>query len=286
MMERETAIRVFAREFNDSDMQYGGRMERSPNLVITPTGAACNRIYAVGVLTDIENIGEESQGLWRARVADPTGVFTIYAGQYQPLPAMMLSKAECPSYIAVVGKARVFKPEEGVSYMSIRPEEVNVVDELVRDRWVYNTSRLSLERVKVMEAALASGLRGSELTRHLGRQVRDASSVSLTLDHYNLSQNRLDAYRSMIADALSTLLTGVPATEDRSADGITKEPDAPAVLEAAIRRMEAGGGVSYEDLLEEMLRHGYSEDAVESALNVLMAEGKCYEPRIGVLKLI
>ena len=139
----------FAREFNDATLTYGEHTDRTPNFVITPTGAMCNRIFAVGVLTEVENIGTRGQTLYRARLADPTGAFTVYAGQYQQEAASFLSSAATPTYVAVSGKVRMYSPEPGASYTSIRPEEINVVDRSVRDRWIYHTAALTLDRIKV-----------------------------------------------------------------------------------------------------------------------------------------
>ena len=61
----------------------------------------------------------------------------------------------------------MYNPEPGASYTSIRPEEINVVDRSVRDRWIYHTAALTLDRIKMVEEALASGFRGEELTWHL-----------------------------------------------------------------------------------------------------------------------
>jgi hypothetical protein len=83
IIEREIAWRIFACEFNRSNLHISEGDERAPNYIITPTGVKCNRLFIVGVVTEVENIGKENS-LWRARVADPTGVFTVYAGQYQP----------------------------------------------------------------------------------------------------------------------------------------------------------------------------------------------------------
>ncbi len=38
MTDRETARRVFAREFNDATLTYGEHTDRTPNFVVTPTG--------------------------------------------------------------------------------------------------------------------------------------------------------------------------------------------------------------------------------------------------------
>ncbi len=278
MTERETARRAFAREFNDSSLQYGEHTDRAPNFVITPTGAMCNRIFAVGVLTEVENIGTGGQVLYRARLADPTGAFTIYAGQYQQDVATFLAGIQTPAYVAIAGKARVFSPEPGAYYTSIRPEDVSVVDSDIRDRWSYNTARLTLDRIAVMEKALASGLRGEELTWHLIKNTEDATGVSKAIDHYGITRNSLEAYKQMATNALSTLIDTTP--------GAKQDLDFETVIMETIGRLDTGDGVSYETLLTEMEKTGVVEQTVEQAINGLMSKGQVYEPKIGVLKLI
>ena len=46
----------------------------------------------------------DEEPMWRARVSDPTGVFYLSAGQYQPEAAIALSKIKPPTYVAVIGK--------------------------------------------------------------------------------------------------------------------------------------------------------------------------------------
>jgi uncharacterized protein len=280
MSDREVARRVFAREFNDSNLQQGEAADRSPNFVVTPSGVICNRVFIAGVLTEVENIGMDDQTMYRARVADPTGVFTVYAGEYQPSAAVFLSAVKTPAYVAVVGKARVFNPEKNAYYMSIRPEEINLVDEYVRNRWVYNTVLFSLQAIRDMERALESGLRGTELERYLTRFTMDAQGIALALDHYQVTADRMGAYRQMAMDALATIVDAAPP-EKREGDGM-----ALAIIEDMIKRLDRGEGVSYEALLDAAEKLGYEESAVEKTLNGLMDAGRCYEPRIGILKLI
>jgi len=277
MTERETARRVFAREFNDSSLQYGEHTDRAPNFVITPTGAMCNRIFVVGVLTEIENIGTGGQVLYRARLADPTGAFTIYAGQYQQEAAAFLSGIMTPAYIAIAGKVKVFSPEPGAHYTSIRPEEVNVVNGAVRDLWTYHTAKLTLNRIAVIEKALATGLGGEELTWHLIRNSEDSEGVSKAIDHYRINRNSLDMYRQMVTNALSTLIEPAAAPEGKGDPGSR-------VLEV-LGKLDSGDGVGYDVLLDEMKRLGYGEEAVEQVIGSLMDKGQCYEPKIGLLKL-
>ncbi|UCF08828.1 MAG: DNA-binding protein, partial [Thermoplasmata archaeon] len=122
MVAREVAWRVFAGEYNYTTYVETGSDERAPSYVVTPLGARINRLFIVGVLTDVENIGTDTEPMWRARVSDPTGVFYISAGQYQPEAAQILSTIKPPKFVAVVGKSRTYSPEEGVIYVSVRPE--------------------------------------------------------------------------------------------------------------------------------------------------------------------
>ncbi len=282
MSEREVARRVFAREFNDSNLQQGESIDRTPNFIVTPGGVICNRVFIVGVLTEVENIGSEGQTMYRARIADPTGVFTVYAGEYQPSAAVFLSTVKAPAYVAVVGKARVFNPEKDTYYMSIRPEEINLADEYVRNRWVYNTALFTLQAMRDIGRALESGLRGAELERYMRAFTADPEGIVKALDHYQVSPDRISAYKQMVLDALSTIIDAAPPENTGDSDsGMAK-----AVIEDLIVRLDRGEGVSYEALLEASGKLGYGEEIVEKTLNALMDAGQCYEPRIGILKLI
>lgn len=282
MSEREVARRVFAREFNDANLQQGEGVDRSPNFIVTPTGVVCNRIFIVGVLTEVENIGSEGQSMYRARIADPTGVFTVYAGEYQPSAAMFLSGVKTPAYVTVIGKARVFNPEKGTYYTSIRPEEINLADEYTRNRWIYNTALFTLEAIRNMERAMESGLRGAELERHMRAFTFDASGISGALDHYAMTPNKIETYRRMVMDALATIVDAVPPAESPS----DNENMSLVVIEDIIEKLDKGDGVDYEMLLDAAQKAGFSEAEVEKMLNALMDDGRCYEPRIGVLKRI
>ncbi len=151
LKQREVAKRVFARELRDSNFSYKEHEDPyAPQYIITPTGAKCNRVFVVGTLTEKENIGAEAD-YWRGRISDPTGVFTLYAGQYQPQAATKLSEIEPPVFVAVVGKLNIYYPPEGDPKVSIRPEAINVVEPRVRDRWVLDTAQKTLDRIEKLD---------------------------------------------------------------------------------------------------------------------------------------
>ncbi|MCD2199637.1 hypothetical protein LPA44_06980 [Halobacterium sp. KA-4] len=200
---REVAYRLFAAEFDDANYSYAeSDEERAPNYVVTPTGARVNRVFVVGVLTEVEQVSDD---VVRARVVDPTGAFVVYAGQYQPEALAALESADTPSFVAVTGKARTFQPEDAdVIYTSIRPEEVSEVDAETRDRWVVSTAEQTVDRVATMAAAHERVERGDNLREILeaaGVQHGLAAGIPLALDHYGTTPAYLDAIRTLSLDA-------------------------------------------------------------------------------------
>lgn len=179
---REVAKRVFAQEFKESNLTFkDGEDQYSPQYLLTPTGAKVNRLFIVGTLTETEDIGTESEFL-RGRVSDPTGSFLIYAGQYQPEAAQVLSECEKPAFVAIVGKPNTYTTDEGDVITSVRPESINVVDGDTRDMWVMDTARHTLERIKSIDS--------------------DEPNIKKSVEHYSPNKNH---YYEMVHQALQSL---------------------------------------------------------------------------------
>lgn len=253
MNRREVAYRVFAVEFNEGTVSYSAsEEERAPNYVLFPTGVRANRTFTVGVLTAVETVGDN---VVRARVADPTGVFVIYAGQYQPEAQTELEQANVPSFVAVTGKPRTFSPDDTeMVYTSIRPESITEVDKASRDRWVVQTTRHTLNRIDALRTALAREERGDELEsilRSEGVESVLAAGIPLILEHYDVTDTYLDALEEraiqateVIADRresvepFETTLRTIPADETSSqepepipASGAPSESEPAEVIE-------------------------------------------------------
>ncbi|PSQ03181.1 hypothetical protein BRC92_07460 [Halobacteriales archaeon QS_4_69_31] len=243
---REVAYRLFAAEFDDADLSYSeSDEERAPNYVVTPTGARVNRLFAVGVLTEVEPAGEDIR---RARVVDPTGAFVVYAGQYQPDAQAFFDRADPPAFVAVTGKARTFQPDDAdVTYTSVRPENVNEVTAETRDRWSVDTARQTLARVATMAGALAREERGDDLRRALEDEGVDAglaAGIPLAIDHYGTTPAYLDAVHD-----LATQVAEVVAGDRDEVESFTTDPGASgdADLDAlAALDLPASAGVDAE----------------------------------------
>lgn len=260
---REVAWRVFAAEFNRATFQYSeGGDEKATNFVVTPTGARCNRIFIVGVLEKVEKVDERS---YRASVSDSTGNFAIQAGQYQPGAAIFLSDIETPQFVSVVGKTKVG---------AVRPEEMNLAMEATRNRWVLNTAERTMERIDAMRIALETELRGGELEKSLvGRDIDAGLSkgISLAIENYDISETLLDEIAKICIDATKTL---------------TGDENSKTIMLGLVEQLDCDKGVSRKELLKEAKKAGLVDEKAECALDALLDEGRCYEPKVGTIRKV
>ncbi len=306
-IQRETAHRVFAMEFNASRQEIKGQGEKDASYLVTPLGAKINRIHVVGVCTDIEPVGESGE-VWRARISDPTGIFTVYAGNYQPEAAQALSQLKPPQYVAVTGKARTYEPEPGSVFVSIRPESVTIVDQATRDQWILDTTRRTSERLKAAKAAGAGADSPTMIRQGISAAVADGAI--LARDHYGPADTL--RFAGMARTAVSHLLPGGevpvhrievppgPAREAAPAEtSAWKPPAGPAKpsaeqeaatealdnsILASVQKLEGQKGARWDDILGACATAGVTAEDVEEALNRLMDKGLVYEPTLGILK--
>jgi RPA family protein len=204
VQEREVARRVFAAEFDDATLSYSeSDEERAPNYVVTPTGARVNRLFGVGALTEVEQVNDD---VLRGRIADPTGAFVTYGGQYQPDAAAFLERATPPCFVAITGKGRTYQPDDSDRiFTSVRPESLTEVDADTRDRWVTVAAEATLDRIATMAAALDIDARGDDLRTELESRGVDAalaSGVTLAIDHYRPTDHYLEAVRTLAVQSL------------------------------------------------------------------------------------
>jgi len=293
MVAREVAWRVFAGEYNNSTHVEAGTDERSPSYVVTPLGARINRLFVVGVLTDIENIGTDAEPMWRARVSDPTGVFYISAGQYQPEAAAALSKIKPPKFVVVVGKSRTYSPEEGVMYVSIRPETIKEVNSELRDYWVLDACKSLRKRLDVMWEVSQMETPTLESVMALGAGRNLAEGMMSALDHYGYID--VSRFQSMLKDSLRYLLPEYQGEEGQSGITDLEEPqeDSETDLENEEILLEIVGtldtdvkGASWDDIVRAAEKKGIGRMQIEEATNSLLDKGLIYEPVLGRIKKI
>ena len=319
-MKRETAWRVFAGEYNDSTFEIKGEGEMTPSYIVTPLGAKVNRVFIIGVLTDVENISEDGD-LVRAHLSDPTGIFTMYSGSYQKEITDTLSKIEVPAFVAVIGKVRTYIPEDGTIFVSIRPEKILQVSSEVRDKWILETCKNTKDRIEAVVEAMKMQETDENNLKNLGISKDLSEGILAALKHYG--QINLDKYIRLIHESLLYLnpdqnnLTDLKNknqkkieepeieennNEDKIIDNIEEEavtekekkieegdssPDTEkiekTVLET-IREIEGDDGAQWDSITEKCEKKGINRDTIEEALTSLMDKGLIYEPVLGTIK--
>jgi RPA family protein len=309
MNVREVAWRVFAEEYNSSVLEHSGEGEKPVSYIITPLGAKVNRMLVVGVVTDIEDIGEEGKQRYRARITDPTGTFYVSAGEYQPSAAASLSKMSPPTFAAVVGKSRAYTPEEGVKYLSIRPERIREVDAEARDNWVLETAKSTLLRIEAVEEGLNMPQPTVASLMKLGYHENLADGIVRAIDFYKDIDT--DRFRGAVRDALRSIL---PETKERPR--VQKALSTPKKARTAPKEEpqetkegelhEVGVGTDEEDIVLKLMEsldsgaRGTPWDKIveaaktkkidkvrlEEIIAKLLDKGEIYEPELGMMKRI
>ncbi|MEF8849016.1 MAG: hypothetical protein V5A68_07790 [Candidatus Thermoplasmatota archaeon] len=297
-MKRELAWRIFAGEFNDSNFELKGEEKMSPSYVISPLGAKINRVFIIGVLTDVENISEQGEFI-RAHISDPTGVFTLYSGQYQQEATDYLSSIDVPAFVAVVGKSRTYIPEEGTFYVSIRPETVELVDSDVRDEWILETCKSTKDRVEAfLEAKKMSKPEINDIMS-LGYSRSLSEGILESLKKY--SDVDITKYISLCKESIEYLSPGIEqdisedetskSSKQKSSEKTEKTDDEKKDFEeiekkvmGIIKDLEGEDGASWDSISEKCEKSGVDKDSIEEALTSLMDKGLIYEPVLGTIK--
>jgi RPA family protein len=306
MNAREVAWRVFAEEYNSSVLEHKGEGEKPVSYVVTPLGARVNRMLVVGVVTDVEDVGEQDKPMYRARITDPTGTFYVSAGQYQPEAAASLSKIAPPAFAAVVGKSRAYSPEEGVKYLSVRPETIREVDAAARDYWVVETAKSTLLRIDAVEDGLKMAQPSAAELVKLGYPQNLAEGVVQAIEYYK--DIDLDRFRGSVREALRSILP--EAGEHRMAtpakpakkeaprpkaeepeksehkEGKVSAEEEEAVLEMISGLDKGGRGAPWDKLVEVARAKKVDKVRLEEIVGSLLDKGEIYEPELGMMKRI
>jgi len=252
--------RVFAEEFNRSDLVSRGATQGSPPALITRGGACCSKMYIAGAL--IEK-GARSGGEFYARVADPTGAFDFLIERTRRDLVEILSHMEPPIFVTVLADVVV---QQGVSaedrYFAM--EEIRACDRATRDSWIIRTASMTCDRLEALLAALD----GKDVPEH----------VSMAVRHYAITRAEIADLAEMILKALETVSDTV---ETGTAGGEPWE-----IVLSIIRDKGGRNGMQVQDIISSAVQYGLSAEAVEQAVRVLLQEDECYQPSRDVIKIL
>lgn len=145
--ERNPARRAFAVEYRDATHEERHEDgERAPRYQLLPTGEWANRVFIIGTLADVETKPDNDEYV-KGELQDPTGKFTIDAGEFQPGAVANMKEIETPEFVAVTGKAISFPGDRG-RVSKIRVEKITDVPPALYDHWVAETAAQVIKRLK------------------------------------------------------------------------------------------------------------------------------------------
>jgi uncharacterized protein len=254
----EGAVRLFAGEFSRSTLTVPGEDEKSGAWVVTPAGAFCRQVFLAGALVEVLEQG----GMLSARLSDPTGGFDLVCGGNATLLTESIRRIPLPSFISVSGRAQLYR-KDGKAVLTVRPEQVQVIDRSTRDQWIVTTAAATLARLGLMHNALQGTCTDSRILKVCG--------------HYSLNRNDLDELAGMTATALSSVRTS-PEIHD-AAQGDPRE----MVMEY-VRAASGPRGVAVEEIMKMAGQWAVTQEAVLAAIESLIVDDECYQPQKGFVK--
>jgi uncharacterized protein len=256
----EGTARVFAGEYSASTLQVRAEGADDP-WVVTPGGAWCRGMYLAGALTELVESGD----MLRCRVADPTGAFDLVTGGRKSAVSDAIRNLPVPSFITVIGQARIYQKGEK-TLVSVRPDDVRVVDRTVRDQWVLATAESTLVRLGAMNLAL--------------RSPSGDQRILAAVRHYAVSPTRLLELGKMVGDAVQSIKPPESATPAQPL------PDARDVVFVIVKGTGGPRGISIEEVIAQAAALGVPKEAVLIGLESLITEDECYQPQKGFVKAL
>jgi len=253
----EGTARVFAGEYGGSTLSVQDKDSGNPAWVVTPGGAWCRFMFLSGALTEVVEIGD----MVHTRIADPTGVFNLVIGGRNTVLAETFCKLSVPSFVTVTGRAQIYL-KNGEVMLSVRPDNVLVVDRQVRDQWVLATAQSTLRRFFLMNHAIK------------GTCTDDR--ILVAFHHYSITKTRLRELAVMVESAVQTVR---PPEYDTSAP-----PDIRTLVMGLMQAGSGSRGIAVDDIIQQAAMRGVSKEAILAAIESLIIDDECYQPQKGFVK--
>jgi RPA family protein len=253
----EGTARVFAGEYCSSTLSVPDDDPGNPAWVVTCGGAWCRFMFLSGALTEVAERGD----MVYPRIADPTGVFDLVIGGRNTALAETFCKFPVPSFVTVTGRAQMYL-KKGMVELSVRPDNVLVVNRPVRDQWVLATAKSTLERLHQMNLALE------------GRCEDERTFAAVR--HYSITKTRIRDLAMIVERAVRTVRP--PGSESPT------QPDIRTLVMELIRVKSGPRGIAVEEIISQAAMCGAMQEAVLAAIESLIINDECYQPRKGFVK--
>ena len=299
-IKRQSAIRLFAQEYSESNLTEQGVGEYDPSFVITKLGIKVNRALFCGVIDRLEKREGDNGPSFNGQIRDPTGINRFNVASFQPeLQAEMeelFARFESGDrfLMAIVGKSRWFEGDEGGIFTSFRVEEFTVINQELYMNWLIDTSDATLRRLNFYDQSLELEL-NKETLMSSGFPKDLVDGTLLARQHY--SNVDTENYRLGILKALSS--ASGRSMENNQNLTIQDEGNNVEIIEAdenvtpeniilnTIQNLDTGSGVEYDKLVEACTLSGISRESAEDCIEDLRdVKGDIIEPRFGFFRIL
>ncbi|MEC7744391.1 MAG: hypothetical protein VYB86_03710 [Candidatus Thermoplasmatota archaeon] len=305
--ERQSAIRMLAREYSDSSLTEVGAGEYDPSFVVTKLGARVNRTLVGGVIDRMERRDGDNGPSYTGSLRDPTGIHFFNIAPFQPElhsdAEELLARFESGDrfLMMLVGRSRWFEQEDGGVFMSLRTEQFAVCDKDTYSTWLVDAADATLRRIDAYEKST-----GIELNRNSMESAGIPSDLVQGLvsarEHYPEFDS--ENYRVGVLQALSAAsgrssliqepepepengsMQQAPSPDDGQARTIEPAGDLHGTIIATINARDSGEGVEYDSIILSCVEAGFSREEAEDALESLRdVDGSIIEPRFGFFRI-
>jgi RPA family protein len=311
---RQSAIRIFAQEYSDSNLPLEGVGEYAPSFIITKLGAKVNRALFGGVIDRFERREGDNGPTYSGHLRDATGgVHRFQIAPFQPeLHAdaeELLARFESGDrfLMMMIGRARWFESDDGGIFTSFRAEEFTTVERSVYVNWLVEASAATLRRLDAYNLSLESE-NTNESLKSAGVPADLIEGMILAKNHYSsfdpenfkvgvlqslsmaLSSN--SEIEQMITSTEESTVLEVPENSPQMKNDFVKSDSKPTddvddVILNVIRSSSNPDGMPYDSIVLACVEAGFSRESSEDAIEDLR-DIKCeiIEPRFGFFQIL
>ena len=311
---RQSAIRIFAQEYSDSNLPLEGVGEYAPSFIITKLGAKVNRALFGGVIDRFERREGDNGPTYSGHLRDATGgVHRFQIAPFQPeLHAdaeELLARFESGDrfLMMMIGRARWFESDDGGIFTSFRAEEFTTVERSVYVNWLVEASAATLRRLDAYNLSLESE-NTNESLKSAGVPADLIEGMILAKNHYSsfdpenykvgvlqslsmaLSSN--SEIEQMITSTEESTMLEAPENSPQMKNDAVKSDSKPTgdvddVILDVIRSSSNPDGMPYDSIVLACVEAGFSRESSEDAIEDLR-DIKCeiIEPRFGFFQIL
>jgi RPA family protein len=312
---RQTATRLFAREFYESSLPDGGQGEYDPRFIVTKLGARVNRMFVAGLIERLERRDTERGPMFSGAVRDPTGLHLWSVGSFRPELHIEMEELVARFeggdrfLMACIGKSNHYTTEDGGFRCRMQMEDYAIIDREVYATWLVETANHTMRRIDALGKAQSAETTDSNALRDAGVPGDLIDGLGLAMNHYG--DWDAEGYKVGVLQALSAAEGRVisfeeheasssaseePVTENKDVEAESNDSSSPSVGDLDIETVvleiigeHAGAeGIDYDSIMKHCAQRGLSdEDSIEDVLYSLR-DDKCeiMEPRFGWFKLM